>query len=92
MLFRAGTNAPRRHTQVPYSGPIAIGEVLRRIACRAVCFQFRSAFAAHFPHHQFAGVNIQGGVEQVVLAVRAAHLQRFQAAGAPCAIYRMDWW
>ena len=72
--------------------PIAIGEVLRRIACRAVCFQFRSAFAAHFPHHQFAGVNIQGGVEQVVLAVRAAHLQRFQAAGAPCAIYRMDWW
>jgi len=68
--------------------PIAIGEVLRRIACRAVCYQFRSDFAAHFPHHQF-GVNVQGGVEQVVLAVRA-HLQRFQSAGAPCAIYRMD--
>ena len=69
--------------------PIAIGEVLRRIACRAICFQFRGEFADHFSHHQF-GVNVQGGVEQVTLAVRAKLQDESQAAGTPCAVVRLD--
>ena len=38
-------------------------------------------FAAHFPHHQF-GVNVQVGVEQVVLAVRAHLLIYFRDGSA----------
>ena len=52
--------------------PIAIGEVLRRLASRAVCHQWKEAWGNRFSPFQY-GVQTKGGAEQVLHVIRTHH-------------------
>ncbi len=50
--------------------PVAIGEVLMRLVCRAVCIQKRKVFEAFFAPNQF-GIMPRCDAEQILHTVRA---------------------
>ena len=52
--------------------PIAIGEVLRRLASRAVCHQWKESLGIRFSPFQY-GVQTKGGAEQVLHVIRTHH-------------------
>ena len=59
--------------------PIAVGNVLRRIAAKAACQFATQSLAAHFGHLQ-VGVGVRGGMEAAVHATRrfVEHLETNQ--------------
>jgi hypothetical protein len=52
--------------------PIAIGEVLRRLAGKAICYQLKEVMRNFFFPFQY-GVQTRGGCEQIVHTIRAHH-------------------
>jgi len=52
--------------------PIAIGEVLRRLAGKAICYQLRNPMRSFFFPAQY-GVQTRGGCEQIIHTIRAHH-------------------
>jgi len=52
--------------------PIAIGEVLRRLAGKAICYQLKEDMCKFFFPSQY-GVQTRGGCEQIVHTIRAHH-------------------
>jgi len=52
--------------------PIAIGEVLRRLAGKAICYQLKKEMSTFFFPAQY-GVQTRGGCEQILHTIRSHH-------------------